>query len=391
MTGDDLPLLEYYRRHGISPVAQDISDLERHVRRRDSLYRLLGLPPRFLAGRSVLEFGPGSGHNSLVTAGWGPARYVLVDGNPRALAECRDLLAVHGRLGPAVTLVESRFEDFRRPERFDLVLAEGCLPFQLDPEGLLDHVAGFVAPGGLLVITTVSPLSIAAEIIRRLMCRPLIDPALSLETQLARLRPLLAPHLAALSGRSRPVDDWLLDNILHPFHETRCLALAQAIDRLADRFDVLGGSPAFWTDFRWYKTLTQWDRGFNAVAREASRRSAASLIDHRVVIGHQPDQGDRLEAAATDLWQVMCTLERRRARDPAPAAAAVKALADHLALLGAATLAPCLDALREAEDHLAGRLPAERMTAFPALWGRGQQYLSLIRRADAGGCGADVE
>mgnify|MGYP006176012067 CR=1 FL=1 len=49
-------------------------------RRRDSLYRVLGLPPSFVRGRSVIEFGPGSGHNALFTASLAPARYVLVDG-----------------------------------------------------------------------------------------------------------------------------------------------------------------------------------------------------------------------------------------------------------------------------------------------------------------------
>ena len=44
--------------HGISPVRQDITDLETHFTRRAGLYRHLGLLPGFLKGRSAIEIGP---------------------------------------------------------------------------------------------------------------------------------------------------------------------------------------------------------------------------------------------------------------------------------------------------------------------------------------------
>ena len=43
-------LVDFYRRHGISPVRQDITDLETHFTRRAGLYRHLGLLPGFLKG-----------------------------------------------------------------------------------------------------------------------------------------------------------------------------------------------------------------------------------------------------------------------------------------------------------------------------------------------------
>src|SRR6058998_3079939 len=54
-------LVDFYRQHGISPVRQDISNLEVHFTRRAGLYRQLGLLPGFLRGRSAIEIGPGSG------------------------------------------------------------------------------------------------------------------------------------------------------------------------------------------------------------------------------------------------------------------------------------------------------------------------------------------
>jgi len=47
-------LLEFYRRHRISPVRQDIRDLGAHFGRRAALYRHLGILPAFFRGRSVV-------------------------------------------------------------------------------------------------------------------------------------------------------------------------------------------------------------------------------------------------------------------------------------------------------------------------------------------------
>ncbi len=60
--------LEFYQKHKISPVRQDISDLQSHFQRRKALYFHLGIMPNGIRDRKVLEVAPGSGHNSLYTA-----------------------------------------------------------------------------------------------------------------------------------------------------------------------------------------------------------------------------------------------------------------------------------------------------------------------------------
>src|SRR5690349_10665810 len=86
------PYLSFYGRHKISPVRQDISDMNRHFQRRQYLYRYLGLPPLAISGKSVAEFGPGSGYNALYTTYLAPKRYLLVEGNPTGMAQCKKLL-----------------------------------------------------------------------------------------------------------------------------------------------------------------------------------------------------------------------------------------------------------------------------------------------------------
>lgn len=51
--------LEFYGKHHISPVKQDITDLELHYRRRKKLYRQCGMPVLAFHNSNLLEIGPG--------------------------------------------------------------------------------------------------------------------------------------------------------------------------------------------------------------------------------------------------------------------------------------------------------------------------------------------
>lgn len=374
----EVPYIDFYKKHGISPVGQDISDLNRHFQRRDSLYRFLGIPPAFLAGRTVAEFGPGSGHNALFTMSLRPDRYLLVDGNPKGVADTRANLARHFPDSGRFEVVESLFEEFDTTERFDLVLCEGFLPHLRDPAGMTRRLARFVRPGGILVITTVSPVSVVAENLRRLIRTSLIEPNAPASQQLELLRPVLGSHLATLKGMSRSVDDWLLDNIVQPVAHAGLLSIPDAVSALEEEFDLYGASPAFATDLRWYKDVHGDDRGFNRTALAAYYGMVANFLDYRVVLGAQPAEiGERIERLCRALWDAMnrCELQNRVAR-PAEAIVAAEELA--------ATVLPLSPdtgiAIGEAATFLRGGRDYGAMRHFPFFWGRGQQYLSFIRR-----------
>jgi hypothetical protein len=76
-TSPELAYLDFYWRYDISLVIQDIRDIRALFQRRDSLYRLLGVPSVFVAGRSAAECGPDFDHNALFTASLGPARCII--------------------------------------------------------------------------------------------------------------------------------------------------------------------------------------------------------------------------------------------------------------------------------------------------------------------------
>ena len=51
--------LEFYGAHNISPVRQDINNLDMHYKRREKLYRQCGIPTIAFRDRNILEIGPG--------------------------------------------------------------------------------------------------------------------------------------------------------------------------------------------------------------------------------------------------------------------------------------------------------------------------------------------
>ena len=95
-------------------------------------------------------------------------------------------------------------EDFDTEERFDVVLCEGVIPLQLNPKAFLRHVAGFAAPGGVVVITCMDTVSQLSEIMRRVIGTLLVHPDAPISEKLDILRPVFEPHLNTLKGEKSP-------------------------------------------------------------------------------------------------------------------------------------------------------------------------------------------
>jgi len=264
-------LLDFYQQHNISPVRQDVTDLPAHFARRAKLYRDLGLAPMAIRRKSVLEVGPGSGENALYTNSLKPELYVLLEPNQVAAEELGNSL--NG------TVFQVRVEDYHAQWRFDLVLCEGLLGLcGSDPKTLLESVAKWVTPGGVLVITCIDAISDHAEILRRAMAQRLIDRSAPLADQVAALRPVFAPHLATLTGMTRSVDDWIIDNLLNPASIGPTFSIPEACQQLDGRFELLGCSPrGLLPDWRWYKDA----KPGNEWAIRAYWQNAHNLLDYR--------------------------------------------------------------------------------------------------------------
>ena len=120
--------LDFYEKHQIIPVRQDKSDMAKHFNRRGNLFKQIGIPPALLKGKSVIEFGPGSGDNAIYTASLKPDCYVLVDANSASISELHKKLD-EGYFGEVVPeICNSNISDYQDNRRFEVVFFEGVIP-----------------------------------------------------------------------------------------------------------------------------------------------------------------------------------------------------------------------------------------------------------------------
>lgn len=372
--------LDYYAALGKSPVSQDITDLQRHLERRTSLYRTLGIPPRFFTAADVLEFGPGLGHNAVHVAMLQPKRHVLVDASASGLEGLRATLrSQFGDLG-RFEIVEALAQEYRDAEVFDIVLAENMIPMQCDPIPFCRAIASHVRPGGVFVVTCMDAVSFMGETLRRVIALRLAPPSLSVEERVCRLRDLFASHLAKLPGVSRPADDWIKDNITHPLFGD-FFSIADAVEAVGESFDFYGSSPSFVTDWRWYKQLHGDLRQFNERAVEGYRANVVNLMDWRVLVPPQSQEaGERLLQSCDRLWRDLRAVEEGKIGFEAEAfARSCDEIAAEIARIAERTAASLCEVARllRADEEVK---PQEALLEFASYFGRGTQYVSFIRR-----------
>ena len=147
--------VDFYTKHNVSPVSQDISDLRKHFQRRDVLLRSLGIPSALVRDATILEFGPGSGHNATYVASLEPSKYHLVDGNLKGVKDTKELISKYNI--DDLKVVHSLFLEYQSDALFDIVWAEGCIPHQNDPINVLRHLSSFTIKDGIFV-ASISPL-----------------------------------------------------------------------------------------------------------------------------------------------------------------------------------------------------------------------------------------
>ncbi|MFH1148471.1 MAG: class I SAM-dependent methyltransferase [Pseudomonadota bacterium] len=377
------PFLDFYGENRISPVAQNISDLKMHYGRRDALYRHLGIVPSFVRDRTVLEFGPGSGYNSIYTNSLKPARYILVEANPTGLQHTSRLMAEYAGADSNYEIINSQIEDSSIDDVFDIVLCEGVIPGQSDPKGFLRHIAEFVSPGGILVITCMDSVSTLSEILRMLLGSIIVPPETTVEEKLAILRPYFRDHLSTLIGMSRPIDDWILDCVIQFLGgiSGELLSIHDAIDSIASEFDVYGSSPRFLTDWRWHKQICL-DPNYNRIAIDLYYKNVHNLLDYRYVFETREIEAN-LELI--NMCNSVKELHKSYAveRDAEILLEIKKNLIDLSKTIGTyaqETSKSVVDFISAIDDYLGSQTFPVNLGSFAPLFGRGQQYLSFVRR-----------
>ena len=364
--------IEFYGRHKISPVAQDVSNLDVHFSKRRALLISLGIMPMQLEGSRILEFGPGSGHNALYFASLNPSKYDLVEGNLTGFNRTKELLSESAN----TEVIHCLFQEFETNEKYDLVWAEGCIPHNRNVSHLLNKVAEHTKLGGLLCVSTISGLSWLSEIFRRLIFLKYFKPKCEGIQILPEVREFYSKQLLNLKGMSRPIDDWLLDNIFQPLQKRELLSFADVIKSIGNHYQVVGTSPKFLIDWRWYKEIPADPLTYNEHALASYYTTNINQLDYRYVLpSHSFEIGYTLELIGARAWGYMCEIESGKIESWD----LFFSLVDELKGILRQISSPTLFAIEEACGVLKEEINLENICEFSQWWGRGQQYVSLLR------------
>jgi hypothetical protein len=374
--------LEFYLENRISPVRQDISDLQKHLERRSTLYRRLGVPARHITGNRVLEVGPGSGHNSLYLAACRPAALDLVEPNPVGRQGIEALYATFAIEHTAPRVIPQSLEEFEGPGDYDIVIAEAWLGSTPHELGMIGKLSRQVKQGGILILTLQSPVGMLANMLRRLLAYELITAATDIATRTSVLLEAFGPHLSTMCAMSRLHEDWIQDTLLNPAALTSVITPSILLSAL-DGYGVYETYPRFITDWRWYKELTGGNKSLNPALLDCWRQQSHNFLDAASppTALELPDNGNaRLEAASQRLIDYLIECESRNVRpDRTVALDTVESIADLLATASSPMGQAIIEFIDIYRKPVAIASEVAAMRTFGRVFGRELVYISFIR------------
>lgn len=273
--------VDYYDAIKLNPVGHNISDRERFLaherKRRNLLEHHLKLPLRLLDGKRVLEFGPASGENAVVLARHG-ARMTLVEPLDYLAAELKAKFAAFGVSDRIEALHLEVLERFSTDRRFDVVIAEGFIQFLDDAAAGTRKLASFLAPGGLLLISTTDTTGMFVEFLTKVYFE-LAAAKLGLvgaDSRLELLRELLEEKFNGIN-HSRGFEAYAKDMPLNPLVRPRFFfSLPDAFSKLPLDVVLHTSWPNYLgTDLVWHKNIKSASQ-----IRDEALRGYFSLLPH---------------------------------------------------------------------------------------------------------------
>jgi len=258
-------LLVYYQQNRFNPVPialEDKAAWESHCAKRLNLYqRHLGIPLSLLRDRSALEFGCGSGENSLVLASVG-ANLTLAEPNEQALPQLKALFKRFELEERIVELLPQDIDSFKSKIKYDIVLAEGFLFTLPNRDEMVQKIGSLLAPGGLAVISFNDRYGGLLEMTKRLLlwraCQLAGADAHS-EASLEIAKRLYGQDFTQLNA-SRPFQAWWKDTLVNPLYSSAYLwsfpELLSLVEKAGCEFHSTSPKWNMSDNFTWYKNIS---------------------------------------------------------------------------------------------------------------------------------------
>lgn len=372
------PMVDFYEKHNISPVHQNISDISAHYIRREKLYRTLGIPPVTFLNRTILEVGPGGGYNALAFFHWG-ASVDMVEPNSKAQKEIVGLLKRLEIGNERWRLYKSKIENCLFDEEYDIVIAEGFITELNNKDEVIAKLSMHVKKGGVIVVTCLDEISIFFEQVKRLLAWLLTKDTDDFDEKVRILCRAFSSHLITLKFTSRPVKDWVTDEFLNPSMYTGPFSIVDCIESFGGQYELLGSSPSMFTDYSWYKD-TGFDSKKSMINQFYCKRHLLIMTEMEESIKTR-EYNDKLYNAASAVHKLSKELESN------PGERSIHQIIDLLEYIGSITMDVdfrIYEAINESISLLIDNdLSAEKIAnagKIAAAFGRAQQYVSMVKK-----------
>jgi SAM-dependent methyltransferase len=277
-------LFNYYERQDVLPTFGNFNsstELEAYASQRRELFSdKLVLPPRLFRDADVLEFGPDSGENALVFAGWG-ANMTLAEPNRHAHPKIEAYFAHFGLTQRLRELALADVEGFSSDRRFDIIDAEGFIYTVQPSEKWLGIFHRLLNPDGYAVVSYYERYGGFFEL--ALKAIHAAGKALSGRAALDTAKMLFEAKWDSIP-HTRSFESWLMDVLENPFVRHRYFLDAASLCAAADQqgFDVHSAWPAYRDslDIYWHKKVLSGDEKLHR-ARLHLDRSRLSFLGGR--------------------------------------------------------------------------------------------------------------
>jgi hypothetical protein len=154
--------------------------------------------------------------------------------------------------------------------------------------------------------------------------------------------------------------------------------MADAIATLGSNFSAHGTSPRFFSDWRWYKSIHQEDNGFSTALLASYHSEVHNFLDWRFSLpAANMDLNNNLLALSRQVYDLEFAMETgKKPFDSTPMVSLLKKIWDECTQLHEDTRL----SLAKAIQAISRKSNVEQCD-LSSWWGRGQQYLSLVRKA----------
>jgi hypothetical protein len=201
-----------------------------------------------------------------------------------------------------------------------------------------------------------------------------------LTEQLKVLCPIFESHYKTLKGASRPLEDWITDNLLHPWVNP-LFPIDSAVSGLAPEYEVYGSSPQFFSDWRFYKDLVNSEiANLNTNFILQDYENGISLLDWRSnPIKVTSDVYEKVLKLSEQLYWDMVKIETEKTKDFKNASITCSGIAEIMKHIDPRTA----DSLSEVSTYLDNYSSMDVSTAFnnfKSFYGRAQQYVSFVKK-----------